>query len=96
MKKIALLLMMALGLCLGCETNRERFDRQLSYRPIIHLNLKFEKGQVIDLKIGGRGQIIRVAPKNDKPYQVRIRTENGWRDGWMEEFELEILPPYPS
>ena len=93
MKKIALwLAVMALGLCLGCETYPEKHRRRLEARPDIHFNLKFEKGQIINLKIGGREQIIKVASKDDKPYKVRIRTDDGWIDHWMDEFELEISP----
>lgn len=88
--KIALLAM-ALGLCLGCET-----ELQMRNKPTIHFDLKFKRGQIIDLKIGGRGQVIKVAPKEKRPYYIRIRTDNGPVDIWMNEFELRVNQWEPS
>ena len=86
MKKIALWLsVMALGLCLGCTPPP---------KPNVKVNLKFRRGQVINLKIGGRGQIIDVddTPGDTCPYCIRINTNEGPKYKWFQEFELEIDP----
>jgi hypothetical protein len=64
-------------------------------RPIIHLNLKFEERQIVDLKIGGKGQIISVRPQDaQRPYGVKIRISDGTKTVWLNEWELEecVLP----
>jgi len=88
MKKIAMWLsVMALGLCLGCTPE-----------PAVRIDLKFRQGQMVDLKIGGRGQIINVDASGNgmMPYRVRIRTDEGPKYMWFDEFELEIDPWEPS
>jgi len=57
-----------------------------------HVFLRFRRGQIVDLKIGGRGQIIQVDNRSggDRPYKVRIQTDNGPQDRWLNEFELRI------
>lgn len=87
MKKIVLWLsVMALGLCLGCTPPK----------PTIDINLKFREGQVVNLKIGGRGQIDEVWAGDKRPYRVRIQTDEGPKYWWFQEFELEITPWEPS
>lgn len=55
------------------------------------LNLKFGKGDIVDLKIGGKGQIISVWGIRDKtPYLIRIRTVDGFEEHWMSEFEVKL------
>lgn len=84
MKKIALWLsVMALGLCLGCTPE-----------PKPHVNLKFREGQIVDLKIGGRGQIVNVT--KDGRYQVRIQTDKGSRYETFREFELMDVDRWSS
>jgi hypothetical protein len=94
MKKIALwLAVMALGLCLGCESSLEQHTRQWKERPDIHINLKFKERQIVKLKIGGVGQIIRIDYKGDNPYGVKMRSEYyGTVIRWFEEYELEVAP----
>ena len=94
MKKIALwLTVMALGLCLGCESSLDKHRRQFEARPDIHIDLKFKERQVVNLKIGGVGQIMRIDHKGDKPYGVKMRSEYyGTIIRWFREFELEIAP----
>jgi len=57
-----------------------------------HVFLRFRRGQMVDLKIGGRGQIIQVENRrgDQHPYKVRIRTDQGPQDRWLNEFELRI------
>jgi len=59
--------------------------------PVIEIDLKFRKGQVVNLKIGGRGQIIEANPTNGV-YRVRVRTDDGSKFMWFHEFELEVTP----
>ncbi len=80
MKKIAILLILVL--CLGCA------------EPTIRINLKFRQGQTVNLKIGGRGQIIEVDKTwigNHMPYRIRIQTDGGPKYMWFREFELEEI-----
>lgn len=62
-----------------------------------HIFLQFRQGQMIDLKIGGFGQIIQVENRraDQKPYKVRIQTDRGPQDRWFSEFELYIDIPRP-
>ncbi len=54
------------------------------------LNLDFDKGDILNLKIGGTGQVIQIRwTHSDKPYLVRIRTEQEVTEKWMSDFELE-------
>ncbi len=58
--------------------------------PTMCTDLKFKQDQIVNLRVGGSGQIIAVDNRNeDKPYRVRIRTEDGIETIWMNEFELE-------
>ena len=75
MKKFVLLL--ALVIC-GCGP--------VEPKP----KLRFQLGQVVDLRIGGEGQIIDILRHSRRPYQVRIRTEDGFDVWYLSEFELEI------
>jgi uncharacterized protein YodC (DUF2158 family) len=61
-----------------------------SPKPAIHINLKFEKGQMVDLKIGGQGQIVVVEGGYDSPYRVRVWTNDGPQYFWFSENELVI------
>jgi len=78
MKKLVLLF--ALIVC-GCGLN----GVEKPSRP----DLQFQVGDVVDLKIGGQGQIIQISGRL-RPYWVRIRTDNGTERVWLDEFELEI------
>jgi hypothetical protein len=82
-----------LGIIVACViiTGVTIYDRQTAQvNKEFRLNLKFEKGAIVNLKIGGRGQIITVLrARGDKPYLVRIRDEDGFDSLWMNEFELE-------
>jgi len=51
--------------------------------------LRFQIGDVVDLKIGGKGQVINIQGQG-KPYLIRIRTDEGTNGAWFDEFELEI------
>lgn len=50
--------------------------------------LQFNIGDVVDLKVGGQGQVINIKGIS-KPYHVRIRTNIGLTIIWLDEFELE-------
>jgi hypothetical protein len=52
---------------------------------------RFKRGDVVILKIDGRGQILRVFthPGEDVRYKVRVRTEDGPDCIVLYEFELE-------
>lgn len=78
MKKLALLL--ALIMC-GCTHTGETPPK---------VELRFQVRDVVDLKIGGQGQIIRIVGISHQPYLVRIRTDDGVESVWFNEFELEI------
>jgi hypothetical protein len=82
-----------LGIIVACViiTGVIIYDRQAAQvNKEFRLNLKFGKGAVVNLKIGGRGQIIGMRrSKGDKPYLIRIRDEAGFDSYWMDEFELE-------
>ena len=54
----------------------------------VDIDLRFQVGQVIDLKIGGHGQIVDVS-QGERPYLVRVRSGELH---WMREFELDITP----
>jgi hypothetical protein len=51
--------------------------------------LRFQIGDVVDLKIGGQGQVIQIVGSS-RPYYVRIRTDAGLEKVWLDEFELEM------
>jgi hypothetical protein len=71
-------LLLMVGLCVGCGPAT---------------GLKFQKEQVVNLKIGGRGQIISVPWYwHTSPYKVRINTDEGPRYRQFREFELEVQP----
>jgi len=79
------LAMMALGLCLGCSD------------PVHKFRHKFRVGQIVDLKIGGQGQITAVNPNwMELNYRVRVNTENGPKYFSFSEFELKFQPWLPS
>ena len=80
MKRIVLLF--ALVLC-GCTPNG------LEQPKKAQIELRFQIGDVVDLKIGGKGQIVKIQGR-DRPYYVRIRTDAGIERIWLDEFELEI------
>jgi len=77
MKKLVLCL--ALVMC-GCTPNGLEQPK---------IELRFQIGDVVDLKIGGKGQVVRIQG-NDRPYHIRIRTDAGVERVWMNEFELVI------
>lgn len=73
-------LCLMVAFCLGCTSE-----------PGEHTSLKFQKGQVVDLKIGGKGQIVEVRVGDGwLPYRLRIQTTEGPKYWWFYEFELEI------
>jgi len=78
MNRIVLLL--ALVMC-GCELNGLEKPKQTE--------LHFQIGDVVDLKIGGKGQIVSIQGRN-RPYCIRIRTDAGTERIWLNEFELVI------
>ncbi len=78
MKRIVLCL--ALIMC-GCELNGIEKPRSV--------DLRFQIGDIVDLKIGGQGQIISISGSS-RPYYIRIRTDAGIEKVWFDEFELEI------
>jgi hypothetical protein len=82
MKKIAMWLVMVLGLCLGCESNE----------PTVKIDLKFRRGQTVNLVVGGKGQIIDIDADDRRGlvYRVRVNTNEGPVYRWFREFELEI------
>ena len=79
MKKLVLLL--ALVMC-GCGLNGVEPKRP-------RVELRFQIGDMVDLKIGGNGQVIDIVGSN-RPYYVRIRTDAGIERVWLDEFELVI------
>jgi len=79
MKKLVLCL--ALAMFCGCELNGLDSSKT---------ELRFKVGDVVDLKIGGEGQITRIVGKRNQPYWVRTRTDDGIERIWFDEFELEI------
>jgi hypothetical protein len=57
----------------------------------INLNLRLERGQMVDLKIGGEGQIVEIRRHwITCPYGVKIQTDDGPKIVWLNEFELVI------
>ena len=80
MKRIVLCL--ALIVC-GCTPNGLEGPKKAE------IELRFQIGDVVDLKIGGKGQIINIMG-NNRPYHIRIRTDAGIERVWLDEFELEI------
>ena len=79
MKRIVLCL--ALVMC-GCELNGIEQPKPVE--------LRFTIGDIVDLKIGGKGQIVGLDIGDRRPYWVRIRTDAGIERVWLYEFELEI------
>ena len=66
---------------LGCEPQPKR-------EPV---NIELKIGQMVDLKIGGRGQIISVSGgRNGNRYCVRVNTNEGPENVWLDEFELNV------
>ena len=52
-------------------------------------NLTFEKGDLVNLKLGGKGQILKVSGvRTERPYLVRTLGESGIDCCWMREWEL--------
>ena len=84
MKKLVLCL--ALVLC-GCTPNGLEQSKKPK-KP--RVELRFQIGDMVDLKIGGTGQIVNIVGKYNRPYSVRIRTDAGIERVWFDEFELEI------
>ncbi len=80
-----------LTLALGCTPEKPGPPRGT------HIFLEFQRSQMVDLKIGGYGQIIQVDNRKGdlKPYKVRIQTVNGPQNVWFNEFELYIDIPRP-
>jgi len=81
MKRIVLCL--ALVMFCGCE------PYGLHPPKPAQVELRFQIGDVVDLKIGGQGQIVAIQGIN-RPYHVRIRTDAGTERVWLDEFELRI------
>jgi uncharacterized protein YodC (DUF2158 family) len=74
---------LALVFC-GCELN----GLEQPEKPKVEL--RFEIGDVVDLKIGGQGQVIQIYKNSNRPYEIRIRTDAGLDYSRFKEFELEI------
>jgi hypothetical protein len=54
------------------------------------LELKLDIGDIVDLKIGGKGQVIaRKHMRSDTPYLIRIRTNDGFDEQWLSKLEIE-------
>ena len=52
--------------------------------------LNFNHQQIVELKVGGRGQIIGIHySRFHEPYLIRIRTNDGFEDHWMHEYEVK-------
>jgi len=79
MKRIVLLL--ALAMFCGCELNGVESSKT---------EMEFKIGDVVDLKIGGKGQVTRIVGSRNQPYWVRIRTDDSVERVWFDAFELEI------
>lgn len=79
-------------LCLtGCRTPNHQKPGFISDRPSVEL--RFQVGTMISLKIGGYGQIVGIV--FDTPntmYRVRVNTEHGPKIIYFERYELEIKP----
>lgn len=84
MKKLVLLL--ALIMC-GCELNG--IEQPEKPEKPTEMELQFQIGDVVDLKIGGQGQITNIVGSK-RPYLIRIRTDASIEKLWFDEFELEI------
>jgi hypothetical protein len=70
----------------GVTVEMERRQTNQEFR----LNLRFGRGDIVDLRLGGKGQIIKVwGKRDDAPYLIRIRTEDGFEERWMSEFEVK-------
>lgn len=78
------------SLC-GCEPPEPK-----PAKPAIQVKLKFKYGEVVALKIGGRGQIIGISQLQNDYYKVRVQGDNGPRELWLYGFELEIAPRWRS
>ena len=66
-------------LCAGCSQTPPQ-------QPI------FQRGQIVDLRIGRRGQILHVWVGTDGPkYSVRVNSERGPTRVVLQEFELRIV-----
>lgn len=63
----------------GCDTAPKRVQ-------------KYQPGQMVELRIGLRGQIIRITttPRGEYLYVVRVNTEHGPTINYLNEFELTI------
>jgi len=81
---LSLTLCLALVMFCGCELNGVESSKQAE--------LHFKIGEVVDLKIGGKGQIVKIVGVRNQPYWVRVRTDAGIERMWFDEFELEITP----
>jgi len=77
MKKLILLL--ALIVC-GCQP----------VEPQPEVQLRFKIGDIVDLQIGGKGQIIDINYTRNAPYTIRIKTDQGCDYLYFREFELVI------
>ena len=65
-------------ICAGCEQPRYQ-------KP------SFQRGQFVDIRIGRRGQIIKVYDDRNGPYySVRVNTDQGPKRFLLNEFELVI------
>jgi hypothetical protein len=52
--------------------------------------LKFQHREVVELRVGGQGQIIEIHySRFHQPYLIRIRTDEGFEDRWMHEYEVK-------
>ena len=53
-------------------------------------SLKFQQREVVELKVGGEGQIIEVHwDRFHEPYLIRVRIDEGLEDRWMHEYEVK-------
>ena len=79
-------------LCLtGCRTPNHQKPGFISGPPSVEL--RFQVGTMISLKIGGHGQIVSVTTNTKHAlYSVRVHTAHGPKIFCFRDYELEIKP----
>lgn len=68
-----------------------------AYQMVDTTQAKFERGQMVEFKAGGIGQVVRRSGKNEgmpwnltPVFRYEIRRENGWKI-WYSEWEMDNL-----
>ena len=75
----------------GCRTPNHQKPGFISGPPSIEL--RFQVGTIIHLKIGGYGQIVGINTNTPTTtYSVRVNTAYGPRIFHLKNYELEIKP----